>query len=158
MGISRRYLANYRGRIKGLAELEHILELLSGEVRYGNATLPEACTHISSHVPAAFGEAFRNVERRMKGCEGYSFEEVFYQECAYVFEASNFASEDRDTFMAFACQTGFSDCQMQLRAIELSKRKLEEARHKLTEEASNKNKMATSFGVMSGLLLVIILW
>ncbi len=158
MGISRRYAANYRGRIRKLAELEHILELLSGEVRYGNATLPEACTHISAHVPGSIGTAFQRVEHRMKGCGGCSFEEVFRQECMHVLEDGDYLAEDRDTFMEFASQTGFSDCQMQLQVIERSRRKLEGTRQHLIEEASNKNKMATSFGVMSGLLLVIILW
>ncbi|WP_369124294.1 hypothetical protein, partial [uncultured Acetatifactor sp.] len=63
---------------------------------------------------------------------------------------------DREDFLRFAGQTGFSDSQMQLRAIEQSAQLLGATRERLEREHGEKSRMAVGLGAMGGLLLILV--
>lgn len=158
LGLGLWHRAQMTGRIKALRELEHILELLSSEVRYSRATLPECCRHISKGLSQPFGEAFGNTGSRMEENGGLSFGEVFREEMEEAFRDMPLQETDREDFLRFAGQTGFADSQMQLRAMEQSAELLKDAREGLEREHAGKCRMAVGLGAMGGLLLILVLW
>lgn len=158
LGLGFWYSSQWNGRLRILRDMIHILELLGGEVRYGRAALPECCSHISRYLPEPFGEAFSAVGRRMEENTGVSFPQVFREEMEKAFAGLPLQEEDRENFLLFALQTGFSDGQMQLRAIERSAELLQCTEEKLKRENAEKSRMAVGLGAMGGLLMVIVLW
>ena len=66
--------------------------------------------------------------------------------------------EDIRLFLQSISSTGFSEGQMQLRTMEQSRERLGKTKEKLERENSEKGRIAVGLGVMSGLLLILILW
>ena len=115
LGLGLWYRQQFGARIKVLRCLEHILELLASEVRYGRAALPECCSHLAADLQEPFREAFGEVGRRMEENLGASFGEIFREEMESVLALLPLQEEDREHFLGFASRTGYSDSQMQLR-------------------------------------------
>lgn len=136
----------------------HILELLSGEVRYGRAALPECCSRVARYLEEPFREAFGRIGSRMEENTGASFGDVFREELEGVLRSLPLQEEDRESFLRFAAQTGFTDGQMQLRAIEQSAQLLQATEEKVVSENAEKCRMAVGLGAMGGLLLILVLW
>ena len=158
LGLGLWYRYQFGARIKALRVLEHILELLASEVRYGRAALPECCSHIAGGLSEDFRAAFLEVGRRMEENLGASFGEVFGEEMEKVLERLPLSSEDRAHFLGFAARTGYSDSQMQMREIEQSRELLRDTRKKLETENAEKCRMAVGLGAMGGLLVILVLW
>lgn len=158
LGLGLWYRYQFGARIKALRSLEHMLELLASEVRYGRATLPECCSHIAGGLDLDFEEAFREVGRRMEENMGTSFGEVFREEMEKALGGLPLQEADRENFLRFAARTGFSDSQMQLREIEQSAELLRNTRERLERENTEKCRMAVGLGAMGGLLLILVLW
>ncbi len=158
LGLGIWYRQQFGARIRALRSLEHILELLASEVRYGRAALPECCRHLAENLPEPFRQAFGEVGRRMEENMGVSFGEVFREELGKALEGLPLQEADREDFLGVAHQTGFCDSQMQLRAIERSRELLGATRERLEREHAEKCRMALGLGAMGGLLLILVLW
>ena len=87
---------------------------------------------------------------------GASFGEVFREELGKALADLPLQETDREDFLRFAGQTGFSDSQMQLRAIEQSAQLLGATRERLEREHGEKSRMAVGLGAMGGLLLILV--
>lgn len=157
-GIGLWYRAQYRGRIRTIRMLREILELLSGEVRYGRSTLPECCSYVAKNVAAPFGGALEKVGQSMRDNTGLSFGETFQKEFGEAFEGMHLKEEDRDAFLQFTRQSCHADGQMQLRVMEQGMELLHRTEEALERENAEKCRMAVGLGAMSGILLILILW
>jgi stage III sporulation protein AB len=158
LGLGVWYRFRMNGRIRALRSLRYILELLAGEVRYGQATLPECCGHIARYLSPPFDTAFEEIGRQMAENTGRSFGEIFRQEMDRVFMSLPLTEEDRQAFYEFTLQTGFADAQMQLRIIEQCMERLRVTQEQLEKGNAEKGRMAVGLGAMGGLLLILVLW
>lgn len=158
LGLGLWYRGQLTGRIRALRMLRGILELLSSQVRYGRATLPECCRHVAVQLAPPLDQAFRTVAERMQENTGASFAQVFREQMAEYLGELPLTSEDRETFLQFASETGFLDGQMQLRVMEQSGELLAGTAERLERESTEKCRMALGLGVMGGLLLILVLW
>ncbi len=157
LGIGFWYRGQLTGRIRGLRLLQEILELLTGEIRYGCSTLPECCRHIAVRLQAPFDRAFAEIDARMQENTGVSFAEIFGECMEEPLKALPLKEEEREIFLRFVPKSGFPDGQMQLRAIEQSRKQLENTIEELEKENVEKCRMAVGLGVMSGLLIILVL-
>lgn len=66
--------------------------------------------------------------------------------------------EDREAFLQFVSENGYTDGQMQLLAIQRSRDILKNTIERLERENTEKCRMAVGLGAMSGLLLILVLW
>lgn len=158
LGIGLWYRAQFTGRIRTLRILREILELLSGEVRYGRSALPECCSRVAKSFAPPFGSALERVGQSMCDNFGLSFGEVFQKEFEGALEEAQLKREDREAFLQFTRQACHADGQMQLRAMEQSAELLEKTQRALERENEGKCRMAVGLGAMSGILLILILW
>lgn len=156
-GLGLWYRAQFQGRLREVRLLRRILELLSGEVRYGRATLPECCGHVAKYLSPPMEEAFLAIEKEMGENTGLSFGEIFRSRTEAALQTFALKEEDREIFFRFAEQTGFADGQMQLKTLEQSIELLRAAEEKLENENAGKCRMAVGLGAMSGMLLILIL-
>lgn len=146
------------GRICALQQLMDILELFESEVRYGRSILPECCGRIGKQIRGAIGEALADVAEKCRENTGDSFAAIFCEDVGKQLEEMPLKPEDRNIFFQFISPTGFTDGQMQLRAMEQSVERLGKTKEKLERENSEKGRIAVGLGAMSGLLLILILW
>lgn len=157
-GIGWWYRMQFNGRLRTVRILREILELLSGEVRYGRSTLPECCSHVAGNFGAPFGDALEKVGQNMRDNIGLSFGETFQKEFEGALERTYLKDEDREAFLQFTRQICHADSQMQLRAMEQSAGFLRKTEETLERENAEKCRMAVGLGAMSGILLILILW
>lgn len=158
LGLGLWYRGQLTGRVRALRLLKSILELLSGEVRYGRATLPECCRHGAEQMPEPFAGAMRAVDLKMRENRGDTFAEVFRECMREPLEALPLKAQDREDFLQFASRSGFVDEQMQLRVMERSGELLAGTVERLERENAEKCRMAVGLGAMGGLLLILVLW
>lgn len=158
VGIGKRFLDVFRGRMHALQDLSEILELLMGVIAYEKSSLPQCCERVAEHIRPPFSEKLKNVAKRMKNNEGGNFGEVFRQETIETLTAYPLKTEDIEDFYAFSQKTGFADSEAQVRTIKRSIEKLQQERQRLYEEERDKSRVVTGLSLMSGLLLVLILW
>jgi len=131
--------------------------MLQSEIRYGKATLPECCRHISEHMKEPYKSSFMEVFRRMKENTGEKFEAVFGEIFRQCFSKLPITEADKAQFLQFVSANSFAEEKMQLLAIEQSEEHLRHRAAELERENAEKCRMAVGLGVMSGLLLVIVL-
>ena len=158
LGLGLWYRGQLTGRVRALRLLKSILELLSSEIRYGRATLPECCKHVASDLPAPFCDALREVDERMRKNDGDTFAAVFCECMRKPLEELPLRREDRENFLGFTSEGGFPDGQMQLRTLERSLELLADTAERLQKENVEKCRMAVGLGAMGGLLLILVLW
>ena len=158
LGLGVWYRVQLTGRVKALRLLRSILELLSGEVRYGRATLPECCRHIAPQLPSSFCRAMQEVDERMRRNDGDTFTSVFCECMRKPLKELPLQEEDREDFLGFVSESGFMDSQMQLRTLERSCKLLTDTTERLQRENVEKCRMAVGLGAMGGLFLILVLW
>lgn len=158
LGLGFWYRGQLLGRVKALRMLGTVLELLESEVRYGRATLPESCRNVSARLSSPFAEAFDSIDAKMCENTGASFAEVFRECLQGPLETLPLKQEDREVFLQIASSGGYTDGQMQLRAMEQSRELMAGTVKQLERENTDKCKMAVGLGAMGGLLLIIALW
>lgn len=158
LGLGMWYRGQLTGRIRALRMLRGILDLLASQVRYGRATLPECCQNVAAQLSPPFDNAFRTVAARMQENTGASFAQVFREHLVKRLEEMPLTPADREIFFQFISETGFSDGQMQLRVMEQSGEQLAGTAGRLEKESTEKCRMALGLGIMSGLLLILVLW
>lgn len=157
-GIGWWYRAQFNGRLGTIRTLRGILELLSGEVRYGRSTLPECCSLVAGSFDEPFGSVLERIGQKMRDNIGLPFGEVFQKEFEEALDGTHLKSEDREAFLQFTRQNCHADGQMQLRAMEQSMELLRKTEASLERENAEKCRMAVGLGAMSGILLILILW
>lgn len=158
LGLGIWYRGQFMGRIRALRMLRGILDLLASQVRYGRATLPECCQKVAVQLESPFDQVFQTVTERMQENTGASFAQVFREQLAERLEELPLTPDDRETFFQFVSETGFSEGQMQLRVMEQSGEQLTGTVKRLEKESAEKCRMALGLGIMSGLLLILVLW
>lgn len=158
LGLGMWYREQLTGRIRALRMLRGVLDLLASQVRYGRATLPECCQNVAVQLEPHFDQAFRNVAARMQENTGVSFAQVFREQLTERLGEMPLTLDDREIFFQFVSETGYTDGQMQLRVMEQSGEQLADTAERLEKESAEKCRMALGLGIMSGLLLILVLW
>ena len=158
LGLGIWHRTQLTGRVSALRMLEHILELLASEVRFGRATLPECCKHVATQVSEPFSGALVKVAERMQENDGIPFAEVFQECMEEPLRTLPLKQEDREGFFRFLSTVGYVDRQMQLRAMEHGCELMAGTIEKLERDNAEKCRMAVGLGAMAGLLLILMLW
>lgn len=140
-----------------MRNLNRILELLIGEIRYGKATLPECCIRIAGRLPQPYNNSFVHIYEEMKENTGVGFGPIFHKHMEDCLNELPLSEEDKGQFLSLFGDKGFADEGMQIRSIEQNKELLQYTISSLERENKEKCRMAVGLGAMSGLLLVIVL-
>lgn len=157
LGLGLWYRQQLMGRVSALRAMCGILNLLSGEIRYGRGTLPECCEQAADRLPGAWGTALQRVADRMRENTGESFAGVFRECMGEPLEELPIKEGDREEFLRFVSAGTFGDGQMQLGLIEKSRELLEQKAQALAKENVEKCRMATGLGALGGLLIILVL-
>lgn len=145
------------GRLEALRELQNIQEMLVSEIRYGKATLPDCCIHISKRLREPFKATFVDIYEKMSENTGEGFGQVFREKMKECLDGLPVTKEDQNCFLSLFPESGFEDDAMQIRTIEQSRELLRHTVDRLEKEITEKCRMAVGLGAMSGLLLLIVL-
>ncbi len=163
VGLGIWYRNRFYERVEILGRLIEIIDLFLSEINFSNATMPECCARIGIRLSAGnaadrrLGASLIKVHELMSGSDGVSFDKAFggtMGECLkeFVLEAG-----DIEKFLKLSGTGGYSDGQMQLKALEKIRYDLSDTASSLKSEVENRGRIAVGLGAMGGLLLVIVL-
>jgi stage III sporulation protein AB len=137
--------------------MNHIMEMMMSEIRYSKSTLPECCGRLGERLEDPYGEAFRRIKEVMRENRGESFRDVFREEMENCLKKIPVKQQEKELFLEFTAESGFTEGKMQLRSIGQYQDRLKGIIEVAEREVAEKSRMAMGLGAMSGLLLVLIL-
>lgn len=157
LGLGLWYREQFVGRIQSLRTLISIIEMLMSEIRYGKATLPECCLHLSKRLGQPYSEALMDIYEEMDKDVGASFQETFCRRMENCMKELPLKEGDREIFLQPFHGQGFQDGAMQLKSLEQVLSQLSDRLEGQERERHEKCRMAIGLGAMSGLLILIVL-
>ena len=137
--------------------LTMMTELLMSEIRYGKATLPECCLHLSKRLGLPYSEVLADIHEELEQDAGASFQEIFCEKMEGCMGELPLKEEDREIFLQPFRGQGFQDGVMQLKSLEQVHSRLSESLEAQERERHERCRMAVGLGAMSGLLILIVL-
>ena len=157
LGLGLWYRQQMVLRLHFTRELICILEQWISEIRYNRSTLPECCRQIGRQRKDCLGEVCDSVYREYAASEDAGFLELAQESFRRKLKTLPLKKEDIEQFLLFVGKEGYADESMQIRAMELSRQRLEETAEAQQREIASKCRLSVGLGAMSGFLLLILL-
>ena len=144
-------------QIRILEKLLQMVICLKGEIRCGNASLPDAFYGAAGRMNGKYREFLISAADRMKAGTGEKLSQIC-RECAEnSLKKSCLTHGEKDAFFSFGEYLGYMDLEMQMRQLSLYENNLEAEILKRKAEASGKKKLYQGIGILGGLLLAVLL-
>ncbi len=143
-------------RLELLEELKRILLLLTGEIRCGHATLPEAFLQIGKKARSPYREFFLKAAEELSGDVKKPMREVLEHQINNL-QGFGLLPEDLELLLDLGKALGDLDLVMQLDTLKLYGEMLDASVKKAAGEYGPKAKMYRYLGVLGGLFLVVLL-
>lgn len=156
LGAALRYTYGLDRRIQRLEELQEILERLQEEIRYSRMTLPECFLQLEQGSGNDFERIFAKIGREALDKPEERFQDLLREGLGEALREILPPLEERQ-FYEFASQGGLRREEMQVRALERSRRRIGEIAEECRVGRREKGRVAWSLAAMGGLLLVVLL-
>ena len=134
-----------------------ILEQWISEIRYSRCTLPECCRQIGRQRADRLGEICDNVYREYEEAEDIGFLELAVISFRRQLQTLPLKKEEVEAFLLFLGKEGYTEETMQIRAMELSRQRLEQTAEAQQREIASKCRLSVGLGAMSGMLILLLL-
>lgn len=157
LGLGLWYRQQMVRRLHLIRELICILEQWISEIRYNRSTLPECCRQIGRQRKDCLGAICDSVYREYAASEDAGYLEFAQESFRRRLKPLPLKKEDIEQFLLFMGSEGYADEAMQIRAMELSRQRLEQTAETQQRELIQKCRLSVGLGAMSGLLLLILL-
>lgn len=156
-GLGFYYSGQWTKRLELLKRLHQMMNLLKGEISYGNLPLPDAFIRIAKRISPPLSDFLVSLGRRMKSQPGEPFSALFSAEVRKGLGGSGLSQSDLEQLEDLGRHLGYLDRQTQLRTLDLYTHNLEDTIQGLKEELPGRKKVYQSLGIMGGLFLAILL-
>jgi len=157
VGYSHCCCRELRERLESLYELKRMYEQFYSQVDYQLAAFPEACRATAEAVREPFCSMLRSVYAQTERNTGKPLPQIWEEQMSLWFPRFSLKKEDKPLLTGFARSFGCADKELQKQAIENQIAALLLGIRKAEAHLAEREKMIMSFGVMGGLLLVVIL-
>lgn len=144
-------------QIRTLENLLQMVICLKGEIRCGNASLPDAFYGAAGRMSGKYREFLINAADRMKAGTGEKLSQICRDCAERSLKKSCLTPGEKDAFFSVGEYLGYMDLEMQLRQLSLYEKNLEEEILKRKEAVSGKKKLYRGLGILGGLLLAVLL-
>lgn len=156
-GLGFYYSARFGRRVALLTGLYQMVNLLKGEISYGNRPLPEAFLRMKGKLKAPLSDFAVCVAEEAKRQQGRPFSEIFSDAVQEILKGTALKETDLEALIDMGKHLGYLDRQMQLRVLDFYGHNLQDSIHTLRQELPSQKKVCQSLGVMGGLFLAILL-
>ena len=149
---------DYQKQIEELERLKRVIWQLRGEMKYTRIPLNELCKRIARKAEFPYDIWLGGIVAQMNGQETRSLGALWKQETEKLIKDIRLPEEMGKELSVLGYQLGHIDIEMQEQAFAWYEKKLEEKRTRLSEQVEEKRKLCNCLGVMSGMLVVILIW
>ena len=156
-GISICCCAQMRKRMIVLAKMQRLFELIYSQVSYRREPMPEICRVVSSQTGGDFRQMLTEMYEVWMGSRGTPFPQIWKAFSAKYGAGWGLTREEQALLENFGGQPGYADRGFQERSMAEIIENLSKHMEMCGKKKNERERMIMSFGIMGGLLSVIIL-
>lgn len=156
IGFSFKVCQEMRTRLRQVEQMKEIFRMFQTEISFSRASLPEICLVVSKRISEPYKSAMEEVYIEVQKKSGLQFPVIWQEKVEQCLKLLPVKKEEKEIFLEFGNQTGFTDWEMQAGMLKKNQKQLEELHSQLKSEMKNKEKVITSLGILGGLMLVIV--
>lgn len=145
-------------RIQELSQIQQLMLLLRGEIRYMHQPLPEAFLHLSGNAPAPFREFFSHMAEDLQQRNGQTAEEIWKRNLKQYFWGLHLNRQEMKDLEKLGGMLGYLDVEMQVNALDYYLEQLRLSVCHAQEAAKSRRKLYQYMGVLGGAALVILVF
>lgn len=149
------YSQELQKRIENLYEIQRILILLEGEMKYHQAPIAEVFQGMQEHVSTEFQKLFLQVAERLECSFGKTIREIWLECCDLSLGEIDLWKEDRKEFRRLGEILGYLDTGTQAAGFELYGQKINLRIQQCSKELEGKQRLIRCLGIMGGIFVVI---
>lgn len=155
-GLGFQVALSYRDRPKHLADLANGLRQLKAEIEYNLTPLPQALLRVARRLGRPIDVVFASASEQLG--QGDSVTEAFALAVDKCRQVSALNREDLDVLQEFARTLGTSDLEHQSQYLDGTLARLATLEREARELQRKNERMWQYLGVLTGLLIIIILY
>lgn len=156
-GLGLQIAKDYRERPRQLRALMNSLRLLQAEIEYSVTPLPLALSHVAKRSQSSVAPVFETAAERLEA--GNASVLVAFQDGMTVNRPkAAFKPEDYEVIDEFVKTLGTSDRVHQSRQLQVTLTRLEGLEREAREAQRKNERLWQYLGILSGLLVVILLY
>lgn len=150
--------AQYADRPKQIRQLIQSIQRLETEINYGFTPLPKALKRISRSTQGPVSNLFEQAATRLSQNDGLTTKESWQQIMDEEWSSTAMNVTEKEIMLQLGSTLGISDRNDQLKHLRLASNQLQSEEFTAKEEQIRYEKMCKSLGVLSGALIVIIMY
>lgn len=145
----------YTERVKGINRFITALTMLESEIKFSLTPLSDAFMKIGNTIGYEVGGALKSTADMLNMRTGETAAHAWETSINSRFLPLN--KEDLDILLSFGKSLGISDCENQIKNIQLTVEGLKRNLTSASEESMKNKKIFTNLGVLFGIFIVILL-
>lgn len=145
-------------RIAELLQLQQMMLMLRGEIRYMHQPLPEAFLHLSGNAPVPFREFFLHTAQNLRKRSGQTAEEIWKRNLKIYFSGLHISRQEQKDLEKLGSMLGYLDVEMQVNALDYYLEQLKLSAGQARETAGSRRRLYQYMGVLGGAALVILIF
>lgn len=145
-------------RQRQIRQAIHALERLETEIAYGGTPLPRALASLAETTPAPLSGLFGKAADRLLQENGPSLFECWEQAIALSWNQTALKQPEREIFLRLGAVLGTSDRDDQRKHLRLAISQLLAEEKVAAEDCKTYGSMWRSLGLLSGILVVILMY
>lgn len=146
-----------RRRLYLLYEMKRMYELFRSQIGYSAAAFPELCRMSSQHLEEPFSSFLYAVYERAEENSGKAYQQIWKEEAEHFLEGAGMKKEDKILLFEFSRSVGYADKELMEQEVENRIKAVLLVIQDMEKHLAEREKMIVSFGIMGGLLIVILL-
>ncbi|PTM58518.1 stage III sporulation protein SpoIIIAB [Desmospora activa] len=148
----------FKDRPRQIRQLRAALSLLQTEITYGSRRLDQVCAHIAQREAAPIGSLFGWAGEYMERLDGASTFECWRRAVTQTWPHTVLKETEKQILLDFGKTLGISDREDQLQNLRRAQTALEGEEALARDEQERYEKMCRSLGVLTGALIVILIY
>lgn len=140
-----------------LYDLKNTVMLLRGEIRYSNSVMGQAFSNISAKIKEPFKTFLLNCSKAIEQYDGQTLSDIWNEEIDNTLSKSVLDGKHIEKLKELGKNLGFLDLQMQLSYIDKYIEELDNDIKENEVKIKDNCKLYKTFGIMGGILVVIII-
>ena len=156
-GLGLTFAWEVQARSKELLELQKLLLLLRGDIRYTHQPLSEAFRHLSRNTGPPFSDFFLQTAKDLGMRSGRTAEEVWRQNIGIYLDGLHISRQELLELQKLGGMLGCMDVEMQLGILDYYLELLERFIKDASENEKSRRRLYQYLGVLSGAAMAVLM-
>lgn len=157
-GLGWLYARELELRMIELQQLQQLLLLFRGEIRYMHQPLPETFWHLSHKAPALFVDFLTKTAQELQERGGQTAEEIWRRNLKDCLPTLHIQKQEQRELEKLGGMLGYLDVEMQVNTLDYYLEQFERSSLQAAQTARNQKRLYQSMGILAGLALSVLVF